>query len=104
MEHYYCILINGYKAVNVARRFCSGYCYRNLSTFGQIEITEDEEGIYNGLPRKWVDVSYIQNGNNIPEVLGELSKIGFKGEAALISECIETNSYAKVEELCCVII
>ena len=104
MERYYTISICGQDAVDAGYRFCDGYCYRKMPTFGQLEVVVDEPGEYNGLPKKWVSVSYIRNGKDIEAVLRNLRMVGFGGMVALISECVESDCYANETDLCCVII
>ena len=104
MRKYYTISICGQDAVDTGYRFCDGHCYAKLPTYGQLEVVIDEPGEHNGLPNKWVTISYICKGNQIPTVLHNLRMVGFGGMVALISECVESGCIANEKELCCVII
>lgn len=82
----YCISINGQKAVDRAREICKGFCYRKFCELGYIEIVVDEPGTYKGRPNKWVDISYIENLQNVDQLVIALPNIGFFGCYAVIAE------------------
>jgi len=79
----YAVCVNGQKAVDAARRFCKGFCYRQIMTHdrtvGQMEVVIDEPGSRLGLSNKWVAVSWIKSGSDINEVLSCLHRLGFSG-------------------------
>lgn len=104
MDKYFTISICGQDAVDAGYSFCDGHCYAKMPLYGQLEVVVDEPGEYNGLPNKWVTVSYIRKGDQIPAVLRNLRMVGFGGMLALISECVESGCIANETELCCVTI
>lgn len=103
----YTISVNGEKAVNVAMAFQRGACYRGVYDHGkriaQLEMVINDDEYYNGIIKKWVDVSYIKY-EDIPKVIKQLEKLGFKGCPALVIEEIENGCNLIQKELCCFII
>ena len=102
---FFTISINGQKAVNAGYAFCAGYCYKQLvGGIAQLEVVVDDDGMYNGNPNKWVDVSYIKTGSNVETVLNMLKEIGFDGCPCIISKDFVTGCMVKSKNLCCCII
>ena len=101
-EKYFSIQIYGQKAVDAGYKVNAGMCVSDVLGLGQMEVTIDWEGEYNGLLNKWVSVSYIKYGRNIPVILDELAKIGFKGCWCYIAEedIDDEDSFIDSKELC----
>lgn len=99
-EQSYTISINGQQAVDAARKFCNGFCYRSVEGLGQMEIVLDSTDKYNGYIQKWVDVAYVEE-ENIPELLRTLSAMGFYGCFAIISLTTYEGCMAYDKELYC---
>lgn len=101
----YAILINGQKAVSSGYAFCAGKCYRKIcGGLGQVEVVVDEETEYNGIPQKWVSVSYIATGRDIPVILDALRDSGFSGCPCIVAEDEEIGCFAKQTELFCTVV
>lgn len=84
----YCISVNGQCAVNQAKKIIGNKCYQPIfqnSFIGQIEITIDEPGEYNGLPKKWVSISFIPH-NKIDKVISWLQDNGFSDMLSVIQQ------------------
>lgn len=85
----YTISVNGKKAVDIASHINSGKCYSALKIngqfAGQIEVTIDDDGMYNGRPNKWVDISFIPS-EMVFSVIAWLTNNGFSGCFAYIAE------------------
>ena len=101
------IAINGQAAVDAAYAFIGNGCYRGIynhgKRIGQIEVTIDDDGYYNGNPNKWVDVTVLQQ-NQIETVLKQLSRIGFSGCPCIIQDETLDGCIATATDLCCLII
>lgn len=101
------IAINGQKAVDAAYAFVGNACYRGIynhgKRIGQVEVTIDDAGCYNGNPNKWVDVTVLQQ-NQIETMLKQLSRIGFAGCPCIIQQEDLTGCMATATDLCCLII
>ena len=101
MKRYFTLNIYGQKAVDAGYAVNKGRCYSQiLDGIGQLEVTVDEPGEYKGCLNKWVNVSYIKRGEDIPVVLDELARLGFKGCWCYITEDIENGCFAEGKELC----
>ncbi len=75
-EYFYTVEIYGQKAVDAGYKFCAGKCCAEFAGgHGQLEVTVDDDGEYNGFANKWVSVNFIKNGADIPVILDELKKI-----------------------------
>lgn len=89
------IEVYGQKAVDIGYAIQGNHCYRGLYNHGkriaQLEVTIDDDGLYNGFEQKWVSVTII--GNNAENVVQLLGKIGFAGCWAMSRWDIE-NGYA----------
>lgn len=83
---YYTISINGQEAVDRARTLIGNKCYLPIGKW-QLEIVIDEDGRFNGLSNKWVDLSYIHE-NEIADAKAKLKELGFCGTALLVKEHI----------------
>ena len=107
MKHY-TIMINGQAAVDAARRFCGGYCYRSIiehrKVLAQVEVVIDEPGDYNGIPQKWVSVSYIITGRDVEKTLDQLARLGFRGCPCEVTLDVEAGCIATQTGLFCTII
>ena len=103
MKKTYCLSFNGQNAVDIGYKFQNGSCYRPIYDHGkviaQLEVVIDENGMYNGLPCKWVDVSYIDK-KNINAVINQLGKIGFKNKIAWLEEEEIEGSFAVSKIIC----
>ena len=53
----------------------------NAKKLRTIELGSDEPGYYNGLQKKWVDVTIL--GNNLEATLKQLRRLGFSGSWVL---------------------
>ena len=77
--------IYGQKAVNIGYKFQGNYCFRGIYNHGkriaQLEVAIDDPGYYNGLMKKWVDVTVL--GNNLDATLKQLRRLGFSESWAL---------------------
>ena len=75
----------GQEAVDIGYKFQGDYCFRGIYNHGkriaQLEVVIDEPGYYNGLQKKWVDVTVL--GNNLEATLKQLRRLGFSGIWAL---------------------
>ena len=73
--------IYGQEAVTIGYNFQGNYCFRGIYNHGkriaQLEVVVDEPGYYNGLQKKWVDVTIL--GNNLEATLKQLRRLGFYG-------------------------
>ena len=104
MERYFIISINGKKAMEIAREFCGGYCYRKIRTHGEVlaqlepVLTGDDDA------DNWIDVSYIKTGKDVERTLSALAKIGFSGCPCVIAEETENGCFPEQNELCCMVI
>lgn len=104
MENAIVISINGQKAVDVARAFCAGCCTRGIYAHGkriaQLEVVLDDDGTYNGIPIKWVDVTVIIPGEE-DTVMGQLARLGFAGCPCIMTFEDYSGSFAtQSTELC----
>lgn len=99
-EYFYTVEIYGQKAVDAGYKFCAGKCYNQIAGGrGQLEVTVDDDGETNGFAHKWVSVSFIKNGADIPVLLDELKKVGFSGCWCCVEEEILYGDYSKTKEL-----
>ena len=77
--------IYGQETGNIGYNFQGNYCFRGIYNHGkriaQLEVVVDEPGYYNGLQKKWVDVTIL--GNNLEETLKQLRRLGFSGSWTL---------------------
>mgnify|MGYP007069906971 CR=1 FL=1 len=91
-------MIDGKKAVSVAKEFCKGACYRPIMTHGkaiaQLEPVLDD----------LVSVSYIKDSKGIQETLKALRKIGFDGMLCTIETETESNGFSVQNLICATII
>lgn len=98
----YCISVNGQQAVNAAAKLIGNRCYMPVKSdeieykdlyIGQLEIVLDDDRIYNGLPCKWVSLSFIPSENIIPAVIW-LKNHGFENcHADIVQEDDQTSDY-----------
>ena len=90
-EYYVVLSIYGREAVKRGYEFQNGYCYRGIYDHGkriaQLEVVVDEPGQYNGYELAWVDV--MVEPKNIQKTLKQLSRIGFAGCYASITDWLE---------------
>lgn len=93
----YTISINGQKAVDTARKIQKNHCYKRLFKNGkylaQMEIVLDDDGVYNGKPNKWVDVSYISTYENVFKTIQLLIKLGFNDCFCFLAEESEEDNH-----------
>ena len=77
--------IYGQEAVDIGYKFQGSYCFRGIYNHGkriaQLEVVIDEPGYYNGLQKKWVDVTVLEN--NLETTLKQLRRLGFSGSWVL---------------------
>lgn len=108
IQRYFTIAINGQSAVDAGYKFQGRNCYRDIITHGakiaQLEVVIDDDGDYNGIPQKWVDVSWIKTGADVQRALRALAKIGFAGCPCVVSACELTGCIEDSTELFCCII
>ena len=97
MQTYFVLSIGGQKAVDAGYRFCGGSCYRGVYThnerLGQLEVVVDDSGEYNGLPNKWVDVSYIPTEAALKSAIKALKKLGFSGCYCFATKTVERDDF-----------
>lgn len=107
MNKTFCISINGQKAVDLGYAIQNGNCYAQIwngsISIGQLEVVIDEPGVYNGFPKKWVDVSFIKH-ENVELAMSMLRRLGFSRCPAVIIEEIDDGNFFNQNELCGVII
>ena len=97
------IAINGQKAVDAGNAFCGKFCYRGIYDHGkriaQLEVVIDDDGTYNGMPNKWVDVTVL-DAADMWKVVKQLHRLGFAGcwtcPLVYIDGCMEDDSYSVV--------
>ena len=101
------IAINGQKAVDAARSFIGNACCKGIYNHGkriaQVEIVIDDDGSYNGIPNKWVDVTVLEQ-KHIETVLKQLARLGFNNCPCIIQVENVSGCYAGSKDLCCFII
>ena len=99
----YSLYIDGKKAVEVAKKFQNGFCYREIRThkkvIAQVEVVLSTDF---GDNQDLVSIGYIE-AKNINKVLDALKKIGFSGMIASLEEEHEEGlCYTELVEVCAI--